>query len=259
MAKHTKNINARKAQFNEVKIIDFLIKFSNCSPLNSVEPDNFTETLAFLSAVQMHEETDRAFKMAELIYNYCRNDLNWRVIESIMWCANPKKVKNDVLDLYCTHGNPSDIVLIAPNNNYLGVSLKNYNSKSRVNHKATASSVFGLTEEQVTTKTDAYNNIKKLITGGSITSRDFMDKVIHINDLPYIEVIGSGDYHRTEVELKHPIESLNKFQIHFNDFSEKIEFTVEQHNGLIKGEVNFKNSRKKNAVPRYNMLTFILE
>ncbi len=247
--KFTKNTSAYRGTFNEVKIIDYLIKFSNCKPINNIIPENYAEILATMSPIEMECETNRAYKMAEMIFNHCREQLNWFKIENILWTGIPKAFDDPIIDSYYSNKNPSDLVLIAPNDNYLGVSLKNYTNQSLIGHKRSVFGAFGYTNPSTREAClDLWDMIIK-----KKDPQEIFNSVFHVPEYPYIEVIGKGDYHREEYILKRPLIGFDQILFQVNRVSNKVDFSIDNE---TTGHISFyKNSNKSGD--NFSMQTFI--
>lgn len=249
--KFTKNTNAFRGTFNEIKIIDYLIKFSNCKPINEIVPKNYAEILASMSPVEMECETDRAYNMAKMIHEYCREELNWFKVDNILWTANPKAFEDEVLDYYCSHNHPADIVLSAPNS-YLGISLKNYTQLRSINHKSTSFQNFGY--EIPTSRNDAFKTFEEVWE--KTDDLEVASKLFHIAKHPYIEVIGYDDYHRTKYKMNDSISKIKEIDFTFVPESNKILF--ELNGGAKKGFLYFKKSHTtKDGIDKYQIMTNI--
>lgn len=251
--KFTKNTNAFRGTFNEIKIIDYLIKFSNCRPINEIVPKNYAEILASMSPVEMECETERAYHMAQMIHKYCREELNWFKIDNILWTAEPKVFKDQLLDNYCSHSHPADLVLIAPNS-YLGVSLKNYTKIKLIGHKATAFSNF--VDFPVTSREMAIETALEILNNNDHI--EIAHKLFHVHENPYIEVIGAGDYQRTEYFMKKCISTIDKISFTPVPKSNKIQFELTDRKTVHKGNIIFKKTHTtKDGIEKFNMLTFV--
>ena len=246
--KFTKNTSAYRGTFNEVKIIDFLIKFSNCKPVNNVLPDNYAEILATMSPIEMECETNRAYKMAEMIFKYWRENLNWFMIENILWTGIPKAFDDPILDSYYSHKNPADLVLIAPNNQYLGVSLKNYTNQTLIGHKRSVFSSFG--HENPLSRAECLQSWELIIA--NFDPQSIFTTIFHVPEHPYIEVIGKGDYHREEYILKKPLTDFKDMRFNVNHISNKVDFDIDG----VTGNISFyKNANR--VADYFSMQTFI--
>ena len=247
--KFTKNTSAYRGTFNEVKIIDYLIKFSNCKPINNILPSNYAEILATMSPIEMECETNRAYKMAEMIFNYCREELNWFKIENILWTGISKSFDDPIIDSYYSNKNPSDLVLTAPNNNYLGISLKNYTNQKLIGHKRSVFSTFG--RSNPLSREECLDHWDDIIA--NCDYEEIFNNVFHVPEHPYIEVIGKGDYHREEYFLKRPLKDFKKLIFQVNRISNKIDFCIDD---TVTGNISFyKNSNK--VADYFSMQTFI--
>lgn len=261
--KFTKNTNAFRGTFNEVKVLDYLIRFSGAEPISEVIPENYSEILASMSPVAMECESTRAYSMAEMIYKHVREKLNWRIIESVCWTGIPKQFENPNIDEYCSNGHPADILLIAPNDNYLGVSLKNYTQPKNINHKATSFSNFERVFTSRDPSKDLMNDSKEncMLIFESILEaykpEEIIDLCTHSDLRDYIEVIAYDDYHRTKFKLKPQIKKPRDIKFHKED--NKISFSlVDNHDIIRKGFIMFKKTHKlSDGTHKFNLLTFL--
>ena len=252
------NTNTYKGLYNELKTIQFLCHGNKATDRSEGINDlDFTAAIATFSAIQLDQENARASIMAMMAEEYCRETLNWRSLGEVYHCPRRMEFSNPVLERYSEHSNPSDIVLLSPANQTLGLSLKSYSTQSPESHKSTSFTnfhdVLGF-REPPETREEAYDLFLEVMK--EMSPIDIVGRIIHLTDLPYITIMAKGDYHNTKYTLNEAIQEVNKVDIVGFRESSRFDFKITHSTGVKDARIYFKTAKaSKPGVPKnYNTI-----
>lgn len=252
------NTNVYKGLYNELKTIEFLCHGGKAvNKSEGITESEFTDALATFSPIQLDQENKRAALMAIMAEDYCRDTLNWLHLGEVYHCPRKMDFSNPILERYSEHSNPSDIVLLSPANQTLGLSLKSYSTSSAESHKSTSFTnfydVLGM-RPPPESREEAYDLFLEVLA--KLSPSEVTERIIHLTDLPYITIMAKGDYHNTKYYLNEAIQTIVDVDVVGIRESSRFDFTIKHSTGTKNARVYFKTAKApKPGVPKnYNTI-----